>query len=596
MNIIRRIRIENIKGIQKLDLSFEDLNANQPHIIVAPNGFGKSSVATAFDAATSGKLKLDPRDIYQQDQNNHPKLEIELCGENAATYIGTDECSDISTNIFIGVINSPIYAKSTARSFGQRTAATADLRVEDIVIFKKIPERKTINYSYTQIKSSFGEKGKLFLNISDMLWDFENINKLYNIKLALNKCIAQKGIQLSFEKFLNNCSNNGTASDIKNSISTAIISELRANENINALFNCISDMSKKPENWNEIDTVFTAIQICKIIGTYYNDCEREILKEVLSYLEYKHIRSLVDNRLAEFNTTGRRIVCREEKGKLVVRFDRAESMSNGERDILSFVVNLTLFEYQFSKKIGILIIDEVFDYLDGSNMLAVQYYLNQFIKNCKSKNKLLFPLIFTHLDPSAFSNYYFSKKKIHYLVAPANIDLSSAIVKMLRLRENSILGESEKEEIEKYYIHYTNDSHSLTDTAARMISDDFSDTNLVFRQKLYDEITEKYLKNEPYNPVMVIAGLRIKIEESVYRCLNIVDIEEFLGEHKVVNKLDFAKTKGIDIPELYYLLQPLYNDGMHLKGDDTAVKNKIKSCYLKTNNLHIKKMIKEVFS
>lgn len=595
MDIIKRIRIENIKGISALDLKFENLTANQPNIIVAPNGFGKSSVATAFEAAKSGKLKLDPRDIYQQNQNNHPKLEIELCGENEGTYTGTDEDSNISSNIFIGVINSPIYAKSTARSFGQRTAATADLRVEDIVIYNKIPENKAIDYSYSQVKAAFGEKGKLFLNISEMLSDFENINKLYGIKPALNKCIAQKGIQQTFNKFLNDCSNRGSVSDIKNSISTATIPGLSANENIEALFNCISEMSKKPGNWQEIDVVFTAIQICKIIGTYYDSGNKEILKEVRSYLEYKNMRSLIDNRLEEFNTTGRRIVSREEKGKLVVRFERADSMSNGERDILSFVISLTVYEHQFTKNIGILIIDEVFDYLDGSNMLAVQYYLNQFIKNCKSKNKILFPLLLTHLDPSAFSNYYFSKKKIHYLVGPASIGLNSPIVKMLRIRERQDLSNGYKEEIEKYYIHYTNEDHSFNEALAQMIDVDFSDSNITFRHKLFEEITDKYLNQAPYDPIMVIAGVRIKIEELVHNRLDTDDTEEFFAQHKVINKLDYAKSKGIDVPELYYLLQPLYNDGMHLKGDDNVVKSKIKSCYLKTDNLHIRKMIRELF-
>lgn len=50
MNIIKRIKIENIKGKDNWKLTFDDFNANQPNIIVAPNGYGKSTLAVAFAA------------------------------------------------------------------------------------------------------------------------------------------------------------------------------------------------------------------------------------------------------------------------------------------------------------------------------------------------------------------------------------------------------------------------------------------------------------------------------------------------------------------------------------------------------------------
>ena len=38
------------------------------------------------------------------------------------------------------IINSPLYAKSTTRGFGRTVAATADLRVEQVIVYNKIPE------------------------------------------------------------------------------------------------------------------------------------------------------------------------------------------------------------------------------------------------------------------------------------------------------------------------------------------------------------------------------------------------------------------------------------------------------------------------
>ena len=371
MNLINRIKIENIKGKDSFEVTFTDLTANQPNIVVAPNGYGKSTFATAFKASTSGKMKLNPRDAYNQDASNHPRLEIELLGENAGTFVSTDTEGGISASMSIEVISSPLYAKSTIRNFGGRTTGTADLRVENVIVYDKIPGKKSINYVYRTLSRRFENKGKLFLNISGMLSDYENIGKLFEIKDSIRKCIDQSRIQKKFDNFLNECPSSGAANNIKQQISESKISCLCENTHIATLFNCIDGMNCKPEGWCAIDIVFTAIQLCETLKEHDKIGDNDILEKTYDYQKYKETRSLIDERLNAFNTTGRIIRTREECGKLVVNFERADSMSNGERDILSFITNLTKFEKNFKRKIGILIIDEVFDYLDGSNMLAV---------------------------------------------------------------------------------------------------------------------------------------------------------------------------------------------------------------------------------
>lgn len=127
MNLLKRIKIENVKGKDVFEAAFTDLYANQPSIIVAPNGYGKSTIATAFKAASSGRMKLDLKDIYQQDESKHPKLEIELCGENAGVYISTDTEGEISRHVYIYTINSPLYAKSTTRGFAMIVEREAEI-------------------------------------------------------------------------------------------------------------------------------------------------------------------------------------------------------------------------------------------------------------------------------------------------------------------------------------------------------------------------------------------------------------------------------------------------------------------------------------
>lgn len=595
MNEIKRIRIENIKGKSSFDLGFTHFVANQPNIIVAPNGYGKSTLATAFKAASNGRMKLDIRDIYKKDPNNLPLLSIELIGENAGTYTTTDVKREISSNMCVKVINSSLYAKNTSRQYSGSAARTADLRVEDIVIYDKIPEKQCIAYKYTDVKRWFAEKGKLFLNLSDMLLTPYNIFKLIQFKDAFLKCVKQETIRSMFIAFLDGCSIKGTTEEIKEQIDSNSMNKLLCNVNVAALFHCIEEMHNKPSTWQSIDVVFSAIQLCEVFRRNYNS-EIGILKSVSTYLEFKEIQQTIDSRLEIFNTTGREIRSHIQNGKLVVNFDRADSMSNGERDVLSFIVNISKFEKNYKKKVGILIIDEVFDYLDGSNLLAVQYYLSQLINRCKEKGKVLFPIILTHLDPTVFSNYYFSKMKIHYISTIGVLNLNCDIVNLVRLRSDNSISKEEKEEISKYYLHFNDSNHILSVSLASRISSSFRDSNKVFREKLYAEINDKYLHGNKYNPIMVIAGLRIRIEEIVYFLLPEDKRERFVSTHKVINKLTYAEESGVDIPEYFYLLQPLYNDAMHLSGDDYRDQNKIRSCYLKTDNLHIRQMIKSLFS
>ena len=60
---------------------------------------------------------------------------------------------------------------------------------------------------------------------------------------------------------------------------------------------------------------------------------------------------------------------------------------------------------------------------------------------------------------------------------------------------------------------------------------------------LYDEIRDKYLLEKAYNPVMVIAGVRIKIEELVFIQLDVADQSGFILQHKVKNKILLFKNR-----------------------------------------------------
>jgi predicted ATP-binding protein involved in virulence len=66
---IKSIAIENIKGIQSENFTL-DLIPNKPNILVAPNGFGKSSFAIGFDALRTNKIELDDKHYFDNNDQS----------------------------------------------------------------------------------------------------------------------------------------------------------------------------------------------------------------------------------------------------------------------------------------------------------------------------------------------------------------------------------------------------------------------------------------------------------------------------------------------------------------------------------------------
>lgn len=80
--VITELHIENIKGLQNFELK-QSIQPNRPNILVAPNGFGKTSLAIAFKSLKNSKLDLDESSYYNGDNSNKPILRLKLStGEN----------------------------------------------------------------------------------------------------------------------------------------------------------------------------------------------------------------------------------------------------------------------------------------------------------------------------------------------------------------------------------------------------------------------------------------------------------------------------------------------------------------------------------
>ena len=72
---LEKIHIKCIKGIK--DKTFElNLYPNKPAILVAPNGFGKSSFAVAFSSFNNRHLALDESNLCQMENLEPPSIKI----------------------------------------------------------------------------------------------------------------------------------------------------------------------------------------------------------------------------------------------------------------------------------------------------------------------------------------------------------------------------------------------------------------------------------------------------------------------------------------------------------------------------------------
>ena len=145
-----------------------------------------------------------------------------------------------------------------------------------------------------------------------------------------------------------------------------------------------------------------------------------------------------------------------------------------------------------------------------------------------------------------------------------------------------------KNAVSKYHLHYEpqpiNVRQEFEDLGLKPTWGDSS----IFDCYVFAEF-EKYIANESvYDPFAVCCALRKKIERCAYEMLDNDDLKaEFLTTHKTPNKLKFSESKGLNIPESFYLLGIIYNDGMHWKNNEAAISGKLE-------NMILKKMIKEI--
>lgn len=579
---IKGIVAKHIKGIDQLEITC-DLFPNQPNFLVAPNGTGKSSLARGFQSLQRDKMKLDESCLFQGREWDDSELSILL--EDGQVLTADRSQNSISKQFDVAVINGGLYAKQTVRSYGGRSIAEAKVCVPDVVLCSKIPERHNTGYSVTEMRAEFDDSlRKLIFNFSDLL-----DSALFLEKISDNDCFFAScdgsGYRSRIDLFLSELALlRGTKSDILNhSVDCSSIKKVKPLESIVNIVS--SDMNHDAEHYLYLN----AIQLNR-----YCVKNKEKVKSRLSRLKYEERKRRAQQLLKAINTTGLEIEIHERKKKgLVLELPDRSRVSNGELDVLHFAAELIATESRFSKERAILMVDEVFDYLDDANLLIAQYYLLETIRAFRERGHFVYLVMLTHLDPKLMGSYRFKTKHVSYFGTDYDGNISGYMRSILRDR-----GRTEREipdiygEISNTYLHFTSKQEASKQTIEYLKSKGVPEEIVrppMFAEAMYKEM-QAYLMGQRYDAAKVCCALRRAVEFFAYSQISPTLRSDFLLLHGTQGKLEFAEEKGVSIPDVFFLLGSLYNSCMHLRDGQ----NEEQLVYRKLNNLVVRQMVSEV--
>lgn len=577
---IKKIEIKNIKGIK--NKSFElDILANRPSLLVAPNGFGKSSFAAAFLSLLQNRLSVHEDHHHKADADLPAELGIEYEDDNGQIHSLTadGEKNELHEHFSWFVINNQIKAKGVGRNFGGRNVVSASIAVDPVVLIETIPSQESFGYSYVQQKQDFGTNGKVLPNIAQLpnspnfargiggkFYELDRIGQVRNSQ-SIKDVIADINQQ------------NGTADQLLAWIETNKLGELEAIDPLRGIAELI--LSSNLGITEKHIALLAAIQIFRLY-----DADKARFKRAQKYVDYIIEKKQYSQMLAAFNTSWCAIAPKEKGRKLVVEFPKAKHISNGQRDVITFVALLNRAQNKLRGRNGILIIDEVFDYLDDANLVAVQYYITKMIERYKAEGRRLYPLILTHLNPHYFKNFVFSKQKVYYL-DKRNVSAKPEMIKLLRNRERPSI----EQDVSKYLLHYhPNDINKRQEFETLNLKATWGEGQNF--NIFIEEECRKYAGGEAeFDPLAVCCAVRNLVEKNAYQQLpSQADRDTFIDTHKTRNKLKFAESVGALVPEYFYLLGVIYNEGMHWReGQDN-----LSPIAVKLENSTIKSLICKV--
>src|SRR5690606_23422178 len=278
---------------------------------------------------------------------------------------------------------------------------SATLEIKDVVLVDRIPNNVSFGNQYRAAQQRFGQNARVLPNPVVALNNLKLIEKLSFNYQALERADGQR-VQNRINAIIDEINRQGGTTEVLTDwVTNNKLYDLKQIEHLNTIGDLVHEIDLGYNS--ETKSYLVAIQL---IWLYKNNPNN--FKEACKHSNYQLDKQRFQSTLSNFNCTWKGIRPSETAGRLVVKFPKAIHISNGQRDILAFIAMLFRARQHLKKEANILIIDEVFDYLDDANMTAAQYYITTFIKDFKDDGRRLYPIILTHLNPNYFKNFAFS--------------------------------------------------------------------------------------------------------------------------------------------------------------------------------------------
>lgn len=172
--VISKIEINNIKGIDSLVVN-QNIYPNRPNILVAPNGFGKSSFAVAFKALLTKKIELKPEEEPVPKQGN-PSVVLSL--STGQTICANEDGNTILNSFSTHVVTNPLIPVAKAQRFGRAVTAKASMNIEPTIVIKTIPKAVPFDYKLAEMKKEFGASGKILKDISKLYSNYSFLGRV----------------------------------------------------------------------------------------------------------------------------------------------------------------------------------------------------------------------------------------------------------------------------------------------------------------------------------------------------------------------------------------------------------------------------------
>lgn len=146
--MITNVTIEKVKGIGYKSFDLE-IKENKYNLLVAPNGFGKSSFFAAFDSLRATKMELKDTNVPIGGDNVSCKLSIT---DNGDTLTADNTSNKFNSRYKICCINCRLTPKAIGRNFGGHVAATGYLGIQEIEL-SPIPPKAVSDYKYSNMQN-----------------------------------------------------------------------------------------------------------------------------------------------------------------------------------------------------------------------------------------------------------------------------------------------------------------------------------------------------------------------------------------------------------------------------------------------------------